>query len=149
MHHDPVRNILIFQCCHSLSTSGDILKDGRSRDMLVASPGEILTSAVTDEVKVPVNTRIRIQISNINNPPTPIGSLTVSITTRNDANMIIDGPTATSAYNMVQVGNAQIAPGAVTTSQIATGAVTSGDIADSAITSTKPAEFHEESYFVR
>jgi hypothetical protein len=41
---------------------------------------------------------------------------------------------------MVQVSNAQIAPGVVTTSKIATGAVTSGDIADGAITSTKPAE---------
>jgi hypothetical protein len=34
---------------------------------------------------------------------------------------------------MVQVGNAQIAPGAVTTTNIATGAVTTGDIADGAL----------------
>jgi hypothetical protein len=98
---------------------------------LAASPGEVLTYTVTNAVNVPALTNIRIQISNINNPPTPSGSFTVSITTRNAANAIIDGPTATSAYNMVQVGNAQIAPGAVTTTKIATGAVSSTDIAQS------------------
>jgi hypothetical protein len=96
-----------------------------------ASAGEVLTYTVTNAVNVPANTIIRIQISNINNPPTPSASFTVSITTRNAANGIIDGPTATSAYNMVQVGNAQIAPGAVTTTKIATGAVSSTDIAQS------------------
>ncbi|MGH9911330.1 MAG: hypothetical protein ACRD4J_04515 [Nitrososphaeraceae archaeon] len=107
---------------------------------LSASAGEVLTYTVTNAVNVPALTNIRIQISNINNPPNPSASLTVSITTRNAANAPIDGPTPTTAYNMVQVGNAQIAPGAVTTTKIATGAVTSGDIADGAITSTKPAE---------
>jgi hypothetical protein len=38
---------------------------------LLASPGEILEYTVTNEVNVPANTKIRIQISNINNPPTP------------------------------------------------------------------------------
>lgn len=84
---------------------------------------------------MPALTNIRIQLSNINNPPTPSGSFTVSITTRNAANGVIDGPTATSTYNMVQVGNAQIAPGAVTTTKIVTGAVSSTDVA----------EFYEES----
>jgi hypothetical protein len=102
---------------------------------LAASAGEVLTYTVTNAVNVPALTKIRIQISNINNPPTPSGSFTVSITTRDAANAIIDGPTATSAYNMVQVGNAQIAPGAVTTTKIATGAVTSGDVAPSFIRS--------------
>jgi hypothetical protein len=96
---------------------------------LSASTGEVLTYTVTNAVNVPALTNIRIQISNINNPPTPSGSFTVSITTRNAANAIIDGPTATSAYNMVQVGNAQIAPGAVTTTKIATGAVSPTDVA--------------------
>jgi hypothetical protein len=98
---------------------------------LAASAGEVLTYTVTNAVNVPALTNIRIQISNINNPPTPSGSFTVSITTRNAANAIIDGPTPTSAYNMVQVGNAQIAPGAVTTTKIATGAVSSTDVAES------------------
>jgi hypothetical protein len=100
-----------------------------------AISSQILEYTVTNAVNVPANTIIRIQISNINNPPTPSGSFTVSITTRNAANVIIDGPTPTSAYNMVQVGNAQIAPGAVTTTKIATGAVTSGDTSPSFIRS--------------
>lgn len=100
-----------------------------------AISSDILTYTVTNAVNVPAYTIIRIQISNINNPPTPSASFTVSITTRNAANGVIDGPTATSAYNMVQLGNAQIAPGAVTTTKIASGAVSSTDIA----------EFYEES----
>jgi hypothetical protein len=98
---------------------------------LAASAGEVLTYTVTNAVNVPANTIIRIQISNINNPPTPSASFTVSITTRDDASVPIDGPTLTSAYNLVQVGNTQIAPGAVTTTKIATGAVTTGDISTS------------------
>jgi hypothetical protein len=106
---------------------------------LSASAGEVLTYTVTNAVNVPANTIIRIQISNINNPATPNAAYTLTIQTRNPANAIIDGPTTTSAYNMVQVGNAQIAPGAVTTTKIATGAVTTGDIADGAITGSKMA----------
>jgi hypothetical protein len=96
-----------------------------------ASAGEVLTYTVTNAVNVPANTIIRIQMSNINNPSTPGASFTVSITTRNAANGVIDGPTPTQAYNLVQVGNAQIAPGAVTTTKIATGAVSSTDVAES------------------
>jgi hypothetical protein len=107
---------------------------------LAASAGEVLTYTVTNAVNVPALTNIRIQISNINNPPTPSGSFTVIITTRNAANGVIDGPTPTSAYNMVQVGNAQIAPGAVTTTKIASGAVTTGDLANGAVTTTKIAD---------
>jgi hypothetical protein len=102
-----------------------------------ASAGEVLTYTLTNAVNVPANTIIRIQMSNINNQATPSNSLTVSITTRNAANGVIDGPTPTSAFNMVQLGNAQIAPGAVTTTKIATGAVTSGDVADNAIGANK------------
>ena len=85
---------------------------------LAASAGDVLTYTVTNAVNVLANTIIRIQISNINNPPTPSNSLIVRITTRNSANGIIDGPTPTTAYNMVQVGNSQIAPGAVTTREV-------------------------------
>jgi hypothetical protein len=105
-----------------------------------ASAGEVFTYTVTNAVNVPALTNIRIQISNINNPVTPSGSLTVSITTRHPSNVVIDGPTPTSAYNMVQVGNAQIALGAVTTTKIATGAVTTGDIADGTVTTPKIAD---------
>ena len=104
---------------------------------LAASAGEVLTYTVTNAVNVPALTNIRIQISNINNPATPSASFILTVQTRNPANAIIDGPTATSAYNIVQVGNAQIAPGAVTTTKIATGAVTTGDITDGAVITSK------------
>jgi hypothetical protein len=39
---------------------------------LLASPGEILEYNVANEMNVLANTKIRIQISNINNPPTPV-----------------------------------------------------------------------------
>jgi hypothetical protein len=68
---------------------------------LAASAGEVLTYTVTNAVNVPALTNIREQISNINNPSAPSASFTVSITTRNTANAIIDGPTPTTVYNMV------------------------------------------------
>jgi hypothetical protein len=124
------------------------------------SAGEIVTYTVTNPVNVPANTKIRIQLSNINNPPNPSTSLTVSITTRDSANVIIDGPTPTNAYNIKQIGTGQIADGAVTNAKIANSAVTTGKIgngeittpkiednavtspkiADGSVTSTKPAE---------
>jgi hypothetical protein len=100
--------------------------------------GNTLAYTVTNAMNVPANTKIRIQIANANNPPTPSTLLTVSITTRDSANAIIDGPTSTSAYNMDQIGTGQIANGAVTTSKIANGA----------ITSTKPAESYMKNVLV-
>jgi hypothetical protein len=81
--------------------------------------GNTLAYTVNNAVDVPANTIIRIQIANANNPPTPSTTLTVSITTRDSANAIIDGPTSTNAYNIKQIGTGQIADGAVTGSKIA------------------------------
>jgi hypothetical protein len=92
--------------------------------------GQRLTYTVTNAVNVPALTKIRVEVADVNNPPVPSTSLTVTITTRNSAAGIIDGPTPTSAYNMKQIGTGQIADNAVTTSKIANGA----------ITTTKPAE---------
>jgi hypothetical protein len=66
--------------------------------------GMTLTYTVTNEVNVPALTRMRIQVANVNNPPDPSNSLTVTITTRDSFNTIIDGPTATNAYNIKQIG---------------------------------------------
>jgi hypothetical protein len=86
---------------------------------LAASAGEVLTYTVTNAVNIPTNTIIRIQMSNINNPPNPSASLTVSITTRDSADAIIDGPTNTQAYNIKQIVTTDIANGAVTNAKIA------------------------------
>jgi hypothetical protein len=79
--------------------------------------GNTLAYTVTNAVNVPANTNIRIQIANANNPSNPGESLTVSITTRDSTNAIIDGPTSTNAYNIKQIGTGQIADGAITSSK--------------------------------
>jgi hypothetical protein len=81
--------------------------------------GMKITYTVTSAVNVPALTKIRIQIANVNNPATPSASLTVSITTRDSSNAIIDGPTPTNAYNMDQIGTGQIEDGAITGNKIA------------------------------
>jgi hypothetical protein len=82
--------------------------------------GQTITYTVTNAVNVPAGTKIRLEFANINNPLSPSANYKVTVTTRNAANAIIDGPTQSSAYTMKQIGvNA---------------------IADNSITSTKPAE---------
>jgi hypothetical protein len=86
--------------------------------------GMKITYTVTNAVNVPAFTKIRIQLANINNSQEPGTSYSVTITTRNAANIIIDGPTATQAYNLKQIGTNDIAEDAITNSKIADGAVT-------------------------
>ncbi|MPZ08121.1 MAG: hypothetical protein GEU26_17185 [Nitrososphaeraceae archaeon] len=62
--------------------------------------GQTITYTVDNAVNIPAFTKIRIQLANINNPPEPSNSLTVSITTKNSAGNIIDGPTPTMTYSM-------------------------------------------------
>jgi hypothetical protein len=64
--------------------------------------GQTITYTVDSAVNIPVFTNIRIQLANINNPPTPSDSLTISITTKNSAGSIIDGPTNSMPYSMKQ-----------------------------------------------
>jgi hypothetical protein len=65
--------------------------------------GQKITYTVDNAVNIPIFTTIRIQIANINNPSTPSDSLTVSITTKNSAGNIIDGPTPTAPYTIKQI----------------------------------------------
>jgi hypothetical protein len=82
--------------------------------------GQTITYTVTNAVNVPAGTKIRLEFANINNPMNPSSAYQVTVTTRNAANAIIDGPSPSSAYTIKQIGvNA---------------------IADNSITSTKPAE---------
>lgn len=97
--------------------------------------GNTLAYTVTNAVNVPANTNIRIQIANVNNPPNPSSALTVSITTRDSANIIIDGPTSTNAYNIKQIGPTELADNAVTSSKIADGSIDSNDLDSTLIVS--------------
>jgi hypothetical protein len=96
--------------------------------------GNTIAYTVTNAVHVPAGVTFKIQLANINNPLNPNNAFTISITTRDPSNAIIDGPTSTSAYNMKQINAGGIANNAVTTPKIA----------DESITSTKPAESYEK-----
>lgn len=76
--------------------------------------GQTITYTITNAVNVPANTKIRIQLANVNNPPDPSSVLTVSITTIDPGNSIIDGPTATNSYNIKQIGTNDIADNSIT-----------------------------------
>jgi hypothetical protein len=94
----------------------------------VSKSGQTLTYTVTNAVNVPAGTKIRLEFANINNPLNPSANYKVTVTTRNAANAIIDGPTQSAAYTVKQIG----------TNVIANNAITNPKLADSSITSTKP-----------
>jgi hypothetical protein len=77
-----------------------------------------ITYTVTDAENVPANTRIRIQLSNINNPSVPSDSYTVTITTKDSLGNIIDGPSAPMAYIIKQIGTNDIADDAITDAKL-------------------------------
>jgi hypothetical protein len=86
--------------------------------------GMKITYTVTNEVNVPALTRIRIQLANINNPQDPSASYMVTITSKDAGNAIIDGPTATNAYDVRQIRTNDITFQAVTGEKIRNDAVT-------------------------
>jgi hypothetical protein len=112
--------------------------------------GQTITYTVTNAANVPAGTKIRLEFANINNPLSPSANYKVTVTTRNAANTIIDGPTQSTAYTMKQIGTNAIANNAITSSKLGTfsvtdskldaGSVSTSKIEDGAITSTKPAE---------
>ena len=92
--------------------------------------GTTVTLNVQNAVSVPGGTYIRLEMVNVKNPQFPFPNYQVTVTTRNPANGIIDGPTQSTAYNIKQIGR----------DDIAGSAITGPKIADNTITSTKPAE---------
>lgn len=86
--------------------------------------GQTITYTVTNAVSVPVGTKIRLEFANINNPLQVSSNYKVTVTTRDAANAIIDGPSQSTAYTIKQIGT--------------------NAIADNSITSTKPAESYEK-----
>jgi hypothetical protein len=100
--------------------------------------GTTLTFTVNNAVSVPAGTFIRLEMVNVKNPQFPSPVYKIAVTTRDPANMVIDGTTESTAYIV-----RQIAAG-----DIANGAVSSAKITDGAITSTKPAESFMKRVFV-
>jgi prealbumin domain-containing protein len=95
----------------------------------VSKSGQTITYTVTNAVSIPAGTKIRLEFANINNPANPSTSYQVTVTTRNAANGIIDGPTQSTAYSIKQIGTSDIADNAVTTPKIADGSITSSKLA--------------------
>ena len=86
----------------------------------VGTSGQTITYTVTSAVNIPAGTKIRLEFSNIVNPTASSSNYKVTVTTRDAANTVIDGPSQSTAYTVKQVGT--------------------NAISDSSITSTKPAE---------
>jgi hypothetical protein len=116
----------------------------------ISVAGQTFTYTVNSAATIPSNTLIRLQLTNIVNPISPSTGYQVTVTTRNAASAIIDGPTPSTTYPMKRMQNEdigvnaittdKIAPGNVNTGDIATGAVTEGKIADGAIMTPKIAD---------
>ena len=81
--------------------------------------GQTITYTVTNAVNVPVGTKIRLEFANINNPIQVSASYAVTVTTRNAANAIIDGPSQSTAYTIKQIGVNAIADNAITDAKLA------------------------------
>jgi hypothetical protein len=95
-----------------------------------------ITYSVTSPITVPANTPIRLEFSNINNPGVA-GNYAVAITTKDSSAVVIDGPTASTAIPIKQIGTKDMANGAVTNSKLAANSVSSNNIADSSVTLSK------------
>jgi hypothetical protein len=74
--------------------------------------GTTVTYTVTNAVSVPAGTLIRLELVNLINPPTQ-ADYKISVTTRNPANGVIDGPSLSPAYTIRQVSSGMIADGAI------------------------------------
>ena len=63
----------------------------------VSKLGRTLTYTVTSAVNIPAGALIRLEFANINNPLSPSANYKVTVTTRNAANGVIDGPTQSNS----------------------------------------------------
>jgi hypothetical protein len=95
-----------------------------------------ITYSVTSPVSVPANTPVRLEFSNINNPGIA-GSYAVTVTTKDSSAAVIDGPTASAAIAIKQIGTNDIANAAVTAAKLGPGAVGTAALANGAVTNAK------------
>jgi hypothetical protein len=79
--------------------------------------GQTITYTVNNAVSIPAGTKIRLEFANINNPLQVSSNYKVTVTTRDAANAIIDGPSQSAAYTIKQIGTSAIADGHITSSK--------------------------------
>jgi hypothetical protein len=97
----------------------------------VSKYGQTITHTVTNAVNVPEGTKIRLEFVNTNNPLNPSANYKVTVTTRDAANVIIDGPSQSKAYTIKQIGVNAKANNHITTPKIADSAITTEKVASS------------------
>jgi hypothetical protein len=98
----------------------------------VSKSGQTITYTVNNAVNVPAGTKIRLEFANINNPLNPSANYKITVTTRNAANAIIDGPTQSTAYTIKQIGVNAIADGHITSSKPSEGLMKKVTLRDTA-----------------
>lgn len=121
-----------------VGAAGVIERVGITGPASVTKSGTTVTLDLNTPVSVPAGTFVRLEMVDIFNPPAAASNYMISVTTRDPANVPIDGPSLSPAYTIKQIGTNDIADNAVTTPKIA----------DEAITSTKPAESFMKRVFV-
>jgi hypothetical protein len=84
----------------------------------IINSGTTVTYVVTSPVSIPAGTNIRLEFGNIINPSSPSNGYTVTVTTRNSANGIIDGPTVSFTYTIKQIQSNDIANSAITSEKV-------------------------------
>ena len=99
--------------------------------------GQTLVYTVVTPAVVPAGQPIMIMVGGVVNG---IGlSNKVTVTTKDPANVVIDGPTLSAAFTLTKVKAAMLNTNAVNSSKIADGSVGSADLTDGAVTGAKMA----------
>ena len=101
----------------------------------ISVAGQTLTYTVNSAVSVPSGTNIIIDLGKIVN--NAVLSNTISVTTKDTLNNIIDGPTTSPGFSLRTVGTNMLAGLAVTNVKIANGAVTNTKIPNGSINGTQ------------
>ncbi|MGC1132294.1 MAG: hypothetical protein WA941_05700, partial [Nitrososphaeraceae archaeon] len=75
--------------------------------------GTTITLHVANPQVIPAGTYIRLEMVDIKNPPNPGSNYKITVTTRGPNQAIIDGSSQSPAYNIKQIGGADIAPDSI------------------------------------
>lgn len=97
----------------------------------ISVAGQTLTYTVNSAVSVPAGKSIMIMLGKIVN--SGVASNTVSITTKDATNFVIDGPSASLPFTLRSVGPAMLGANSVTTNNIVNGTIIRPDIAPAAV----------------
>jgi hypothetical protein len=98
----------------------------------VTKSGTTVTLDLNTPVNVPAGTLVRFEMVDLINPPNP-ANYKISVTTKTQSNVPIDGPSLSPAYTIRQVSTGMIANGAVTKDKINSSFMTSRILEDNSI----------------